>query len=78
MSKGVISWFVKGLSKLSLLAKLLLAKKRPKLVIQLPNAGDDNQSCRILTVLLIESIRNGFRLCTENTKTGTPSEKIAF
>ena len=30
---------------------LLLAKKRPKLGIQLRNAGDDNQSCRILTVL---------------------------
>ena len=27
-----------------------LLKKRPKLGIQLPNAGDDNPSCRILTV----------------------------
>ena len=43
------------------MAKLLLAKKRPKLGIQLPNAGDDNQSCRILTVLFIELIGSGFR-----------------
>ena len=33
------------------MAKLLLAKKRPKLGIQLPNSGDDNQSCHILTVI---------------------------
>ena len=50
MSKGVVSWPIKGFSKFSILAKLLLAKKRPKLGVQLPNAGDDNQSCHILTV----------------------------
>ena len=33
---------------MSILTKLLLAKKRPKLGIQLPNAGDDNQSYRLL------------------------------
>ena len=33
------------------MAKLLLAKKFPKLGIQLPNPGDENQSCHILTVL---------------------------
>ena len=37
-------------SQFSILAKLLLAKI-PKLGIQLPNAGDDKQSCRILTVI---------------------------
>ena len=40
------------ISKLSILAKLLLAKKRPRLGLQLPNAGDDNQSCHILTVIV--------------------------
>ena len=33
------------------LPKSLLTKKRPKLGIQLRNAGNDNQSCHILTVL---------------------------
>ena len=33
------------------MAKLLLAKKYPKLGKQIPNAGDDDQSCHILTVL---------------------------
>ena len=37
--------------KESILTKSLLAKKRPKLGIQLPNAGDNNQSCRLLTVI---------------------------
>ena len=38
--------------KLSILTKILLAKKRPKLLgIQRPSSGDDNQSCHILTVL---------------------------
>ena len=36
---------------LSILAKLLLPKKRPKLGMQIPNAGDDNQSCHILIVI---------------------------
>ena len=53
MSKGVISspikWFF---SNFSILAKLLLAKKCPKWGIRIPNAGDDNQGCRILTVIL--------------------------
>ena len=35
---------------------------------QLPNAGDDNQSCHILTVLLIESIGYGFRIITSYYK----------
>ena len=41
------------------MAKLLLALKCPKLGVQLPNAGDDNQSCRILTVIFnrIEQLR---------------------
>ena len=39
------------LPNISILDKLLLVKKCPKLGIQIPNAGDDNQSCRILTVL---------------------------
>ena len=39
ISKGEISWPVKGFFILSILTKLLLAKKRPKLGIQLPNAG---------------------------------------
>ena len=51
MSKGVISWPVKDFSKFSILAKFLLAKGRPILGIQLPNVGDDNQSCHILTVI---------------------------
>ena len=41
----------KRIFKLYILDKLLLAKKRPKLGIQLPNSGDDNQSCCILTVI---------------------------
>ena len=51
MQQGVISWPVKLFFILPILTKLLLALKCPKLGIQLPNAGDDNQSCRILTVL---------------------------
>ena len=39
----------KDSANFSILAKLLLAKKYPKLGIQLLNAGDDNQSCLILT-----------------------------
>ena len=41
----------KDFSKFPILAELLLAKKMFKLGIQLPNTGDDNQSCHILTVL---------------------------
>ena len=41
----------KRITKFSCLAKLLLAKKCPKLVIQLPNTGYDNQSCRRLRVI---------------------------
>ena len=37
--------------KFSILEKLLLAKKRLKLGIHLPNAVYNNQSCHILTVL---------------------------
>ena len=47
--KEMISHPVKELSKCSIWDKLLHAKKYPKLGIQLPNAGDDNQSCMILT-----------------------------
>ena len=36
---------------MSILTNILLAKKRPKLGIQLPNAGDDNQSCLMLMVI---------------------------
>ena len=59
MAKGEISRPVKVFSKFSLLTKLLLAKKYPKLGIQLPNAGDDNRSCCILTVIFnrIEPLR---------------------
>ena len=49
--QGVVSQPVKVLSTFIVLAKLLLSKKHPKLVIQLPNAEDDNQSCHILIVL---------------------------
>ena len=52
MQKGVISRPVKDFSKVSIFTKLLLALKLPKLGIQLPNAGDDNQSCCILTVIV--------------------------
>ena len=38
--------------------------KHPKLGIQLPNAGDENQSVHILMVFLIESIVYGFRSIT--------------
>ena len=41
----------KEVSKFSILAKLLPDLKRPKLGVQIPNSGDDNQSCRILTVI---------------------------
>ena len=34
-----------------IVAELLVDKNRPKLGIQLPNYGDDNQSCGILTVI---------------------------
>ena len=34
-----------------MLAKLALAKKRPKLGIHIPKPRDDNQSCHILTVI---------------------------
>ena len=42
----------KDSANFSILAKLLLAKKYPKLGIQLPNTRDDNQSCHILLLLL--------------------------
>ena len=58
---GDILSFIRVFLKLSILAKLPLSKKRSKLGIQLPNAGDESQSCRILTVLLIGSIGYGFR-----------------
>ena len=38
-------------TKFSILAKLLPAKKCPKLGIQLSNAEYDNQSCHMLTAL---------------------------
>ena len=41
--------------------KFLLAEKCPKLGIQLPNAGDDNQSCHILTIIFIRIDWFGFR-----------------
>ena len=52
MSKGVISLPVKKFTKFSILAKLLLAKKHPKLGIQLPNAGDENRGFHMLTVII--------------------------
>ena len=60
ISKGDISGPINDFTKLSILAKLLLAQKRPKFGIQLPNAGCDNQSCRIFTVLFnrIEQLQN--------------------
>ena len=51
MPKGVMSWPVNPPPQFLIFVKFLLAEKCPKLGIQLPNAGDDNQSCRILTVL---------------------------
>ena len=60
MHKEVIYQPRKGFSKLSILAMLLLAQKRPKLGIWLPNAGYDNQSCHILTVILIKLISYGY------------------
>ena len=51
MSKEGDSRPVKVFSNLSILDKLLLVLKHPKLGIQLPNAVDDNQSCHILTVI---------------------------
>ena len=51
MYKGVIYCPVKVFPLFSILDKLLLAKKRPKLGIQLINAEDDNQSCHISLVL---------------------------
>ena len=42
---------VKGFFQIINLTKLLLAKRSPKLGIQLPNDGDDNQSCHILMVI---------------------------
>ena len=51
MSKGVISWPVKHFPKFSILDKLLVSGKHPKLGIQLPNARDNNQSCCLLTVV---------------------------
>ena len=51
ISKGVISRSVKIFSKFSILARLLLAKKCPKLGIQFPNAGYDNQSFHMLMVI---------------------------
>ena len=38
--------------KFTILSKLLLPKKCPKLGIQIPNNGDDNQSHHILLVFL--------------------------
>ena len=48
----MISRPVKGFSKLSILAKLLLDKKCPKLGIQLPNYGEDNQSYHTSMIIL--------------------------
>ena len=36
----------------SILDKVLLCLKRPKLCMQIPYAGDDTQSCCILTTIL--------------------------
>ena len=59
MYKGAVYRPIKDVSKWSILTKLLPAKKRLKLGIQIPNAGDDNISCHILTVLFdqIEQLR---------------------
>ena len=38
-------------SKLSHLPQLILPKQLPKLVIHLPNAVNDNQSCHIFMVI---------------------------
>ena len=48
----------KNFPKLSFLGKLILAKTRPKLGIQFPNAGYDNKSYHKLTVIynLIENL----------------------
>ena len=52
----------KRIFQFSILAKLLLAKNIPNYIgIQLPNAGDYNHSCHILTVLLIKTISYGSR-----------------
>ena len=52
-SKGVISHAMKEFfPNCQILTQLLPAKKRPKLGIHIPNAGDENQSCHILTVFL--------------------------
>ena len=47
----MISRPVKGFSQTVNFTKILLALKRPKLGIQLPNSGYHNQSCHILTVI---------------------------
>ena len=60
ISKGVISRPVKLFSIFSILTKLLIAKKCPKLDIQLPNDEDVNQSYCILIVLLIKLGSYGF------------------
>ena len=66
MSKREISWPVKDSQ---ILTKSWLAQKHPKYGIHLPNAGDDNQSCRILTVLFnwINQLRiKKYNLCSIN------------
>ena len=65
MSEGVISRPVKVFFKLLILTKLLLALKRPKLGIQLPNAGDNNESYYILTVIFnqIKQLHIMWRVC---------------
>ena len=49
--KGVISQTVKVSFQIFNFGKLLPDLKRPKLGVQITNSGDDNQSCRILTVI---------------------------
>ena len=53
---GDISAYKSIFAKFSILDELLLSKQRPKLGIQIYNAGDDNHSCHILAFFKIESI----------------------
>ena len=52
ISKGVISWPVKGFTRILDFSHLLFAPNCHKLGIQILNDGDDNQKCHILMFLL--------------------------
>ena len=55
-----------------ILAKLIIAEKRPKLDIQLPIAGDDNQICQTIMVIFNQI----YRLCV--TKYNFYSSTVFF